>query len=98
MRLEYFSLVVPAVAGNGAAQLVRDLKDKYVQIGGGAFTGSLTVEVSLNGGTDFAVSGAAFTAQGIHSIPEPATHIRVVTGSLSAGAPTATVAGYLRDE
>jgi hypothetical protein len=98
MRLEYFPLVVPGTPGNGTAQLVRDLKDKYVQIGGGSFTGSLTVEVSLNGGVDFATSGAAFTAPGIHSVPEPATHVRVVTGSLSAGAPTATVAGYLRDE
>lgn len=95
MRLETYQLNVPATAPNtGTSQNVRDLREKYVQIGG-TFTGlSLTVEVSLNGGTDFAVSGAALTAKGIVSIPEPATHIRVVLGSLSTGAPTVTLGGY----
>lgn len=94
MRLESYSLDVKATAGNGTSQSVRDLREKYVQIGGGAFTGSLQVQVSLNEGADFASSGAAFTAPGIVSIPEPATHIRIVTGSLSAGTPTACVNGY----
>ena len=98
MRLESLRLVVPAAPGNGTAQLVRDLSNKYVQIGGGAFTGSLTIEVSLNGGVDFAQTGAAITAPGIVVVPEPATHVRVVTGSLSAGTPTATIAGHLRDD
>jgi hypothetical protein len=94
MRLESYTLNVKATAGAGTSQNVRDLTGKYVQIGGGAFTGSLQVEVSLNGGTDYAASGAAFTAPGIVTIPEPATHIRINTGSLSAGTPTACVNGY----
>lgn len=94
MRLESYSLNIKATAGSGTSQLVRDLREKYVQVGGGAFTGSLQVEVSLNGGTDFYASGAAITAPIVFSIPEPATHIRIVTGSLSAGTPTACVNGY----
>jgi hypothetical protein len=94
MRLESYPLNIKATAGNGTSQLVRDLREKYVQIGGGAFTGSLQVEVSLNGGTDYFASGAAITAPIVFSIPEPATHIRIVTGSLSLGAPTACVNGY----
>lgn len=94
MRLESYPLNIKATAGAGVSQYIRDLREKYLQIGGGAFTGSLTVEVSLNGGTDFAQTGSAITAPGIVAIPEPATHIRIVTGSLSAGSPTATLAGY----
>lgn len=96
MRLEHYALNVPGTTPpvTGTSQNIRDLRLKYVQIGGGVFTGSLSLEVSLNDGVDFFLSGAARTAQGIWEVPEPATHIRVLVNSLSAGTPTVTLAGY----
>lgn len=94
MRLDSLPLTVPSTPSAGPSQNVRDLREKYVQIGGPGFTGSLTIEVSLNNGADFHLSGAAITATGIVSIPEPATHVRVVVGSLTGAPPTACINGY----
>jgi hypothetical protein len=92
MRLESVVLTVPAAPGNGASAKVRDLTTKYVQVGG-TFTGSLNIEVSLNG-TDYVPTVAGITAPGLFEVPEPATYVRMAVGSLSSGTPTATLNGY----
>jgi hypothetical protein len=93
MRLDTLTLAVPSAVGNGVAQSVRDLREKYVQVDG-VFAGSLDIEVSLNGGNTFAKSAVALTAPGIRSIPEPATHVRVVMTALTSGAATAVITGF----
>jgi hypothetical protein len=96
MRLYSLKLAVPSNVGAGGAQRVRDLTGKYVQIIG-AFTGSLTVEVSLDDGNNFVASGGAITAPGIVEVKEPATHMRLRATSMSGTAPTAVVAGFNYD-
>lgn len=93
MRLESYTLPVPENAGNGVSKSVRDLREKYVQIGGDSFTGTLRIEVSLNG-SDFARSGSDISARGIYSIPEPALYLRIVNINLGGATPTAVVNGY----
>lgn len=93
MRLETLALNVPSSPGNGTSQSVRDLAGKYLQISG-TFTGVLQLEVSLNGGSDFFNSVDAITGPGGYSIPEPATHVRVVVTDLESGTPVASLNGY----
>jgi hypothetical protein len=92
MRLDSLTLNVPASAGNGTAQVVRDLIGLYVQVGG-TFVADLNIEVSLNDGTDFEPSVQGVTSKGIFIIPEPATHVRVALVALTSGTPTVVVNG-----
>ena len=96
---QLFTLPLPVLATAGSAQSVmtRDMQNKWVQFTA-PFTGSLTVEVSLDNGNTFVAAGAAVTAPGLVSVPQPATHVRVTTGSLSAGTPAAVIAGFYNAE
>lgn len=93
MRLESFKLKVPTSPGSGEPQAVRDIREKYIQIGGGAWTATLRVEVTLNG-AEYFKSGGDISAPGIFAIPEPALYVRVTTVNITNGAPTATLLGY----
>lgn len=93
MRIFTQGLAVPGAVGVGAAQLVRDFQSMAVQVIG-AFTGSLTIEISLNGGADYAAASAAITAPGLFNIPWPATHIRVRVVSLTGAPPAVAFAGF----
>jgi hypothetical protein len=93
MAVYSLSLNVPTGVGVGSSQSVRDMREKTVQVIG-AFTGSLNIEVSLDGGANFTPSSTAITAPGLKSVPEPATHLRLRATAMSGTAPTAVVAGF----
>lgn len=93
MRNIYFPLPVPTSAGAGAAQIVRDLREKYIQVGG-TFSATFSIEGSLDGGTTWGAIQSGINAAGWHSIPHPLTHIRVVTSSYTSGTPRVVLAGF----
>jgi hypothetical protein len=92
MRLDTVNIPVPLSATAGAAVLVRDLRDKYLQIVG-PFVGSLDLEGSLNG-TAWVKLATGITASGIRAVPETVTHLRLVSAGVVSGTPSALVGGF----
>lgn len=92
MRLFSTPLKFPAAApGVGVGQLVRDMREKWIQFAGTPFGGSYSVEVSFDNGLHYTnIGGAAISAAGLVSVPHPATHVRLNATAL--GAPGSTVA------
>lgn len=93
MRLIYTTLQVPSTVGSfvGTSKLVEDLQDKWVQVTG-PFSGSFTIEASLDKGAHFVAVQTGITAPGLWSVPVAASHMRVV-GTLTSGTPVVHLAG-----
>lgn len=70
---------------------VRDLGDKYLQIGG-TFVATLQVQGTING-VDWKDEGAAITAVGIVAIAPSYALLRIKETAFTSGAPTAHLAG-----
>lgn len=91
-RPERSELEVPAAGETGAPVNVFRLRDKTVQISG-AFDGSLQIEGSIDG-EEFAPIGAPVTGPGLVPVPLTVDLLRIHTLALTAGKPTAAIAGF----
>jgi hypothetical protein len=91
-RPETIPLDVPAAVGVGKSSNVFRFRDKTVQISG-PFTGSLQLEVSLDG-NDYEPVGPVVTAPGLFTIPFTVEFLRVRVAVLTSGTPKAVAAGF----
>lgn len=97
MRLLQVEMNVPTAAGPGTSALARDLRNACVQVGQ-TFTGSLSIQVSLDGqGLYWQTIHTGIAAPGLFQIGYPASHVRVVVSSLTGVAPRTFLAGYYED-
>lgn len=94
MRIFIMKLDASAAPGNaGAPQVVRDIKEKWVQFTA-PFVGNYTIEISLDDGVTFAPFVTAISAPGFYQVAPPASFIRLRCVTLTSGTPAAVVAGY----
>ena len=91
-RPEKIPLAVPAEVGVGAPANVFRHRQKTVQVAG-AFTGSLQLEGTIDGSNWDAV-GAPITAPTLFLVDVTVELLRVRVTALTAGRPTAIVAGF----
>lgn len=97
MRQEDYSLnVVQGTTGAGSIQGSRGMRDKFVQVSGIAGGGVVKIEGSIDGTTFVTTGGTAsnMTTDGIYTITEPFTLIRVNRTTAGTGNPTVTLTGY----
>lgn len=93
MRHFIYALQVPSAVGVGVPYRTDSIEDIAVQVNN-TFTGTIAIEVSLDGAEFYPV--ASVTAPGLYDIPWPAKAIRANVSALTGAAPVAVVAGYQR--
>jgi hypothetical protein len=91
-RPEQFALDVPTAVGVGKAVNIFRFRDKTVHVIG-PFTGSLMLEISLDGDS-YGNFGAAIGAPAFLRLDLTAAFLRVRVSALTAGTPRAVFAGF----
>lgn len=93
MRHHSLPLNAPVTVSIGTAQLVRDLQEKWVQVGG-TFVATMNLQVSLDNGVNWFSIATGLNAAGLTQVLHPATHVRVQTTAFTSGTPQVTLAGF----
>ena len=93
MRAEFRTLEVAAAGNDGSDLDVRLYIRKWVQVGPFAGSGSLDIEVTLDGIRWVKVQ-TGITAAGLFEVAQTCRGLRIHTTSLTGAAPVVTFAGF----
>lgn len=97
MRQHSLSLDVSITNGAaGAAKPVDFIHEKWVQVAG-TFSATFSLEISLDGGSNYFAYVTGLTAAGVTKIEPPASHIRMRMTTFTSGLPVIAVAGFAPD-
>lgn len=92
MRFDKRILPIPNTVAAGAAVRVADMREKTVQVGGGAFTGTVEIQGRADATLEWVVVGT-LTAPGAVNVAHTFEEMRANVTALSAGTPVGFVVG-----
>jgi len=94
MKFQWLTLPTPGTGASGDAVDVSEMRNKWVQIAG-SYTGTLTLEGSLDG-TTFSGLGITIGAAGVgfFEVPQTLSKLRLHAAAALGGPPTMLVGGF----